>query len=1200
MRDNLNAALNEMASSPNASAPAPVAALAPVPGSSSTLTLEVASTLASGPASAPAPVDVLVSAPLNAGKVHAGTDNTAYGKNELSYKVNSDGYHDMDMPVQSRQNSALAASQAPFALKTVVVSPGALATPSSSTANPALTTNPALTANPNVASRELITSRGLTADAGTPEPAKKLSQITQFLTGHIALRLNGHAKALQLINLSADAQTLDDMEPEKCQIVYEDCKYSLMMRLVFDSNVPIQQISCSCNNLDIGYMNFEAARLVVLQGSLLDPAQATPTPQAQATYQAQAHQVHQAQAQASPQDQALNKAQAKGHHSGYETNGWLSFTNISHSRPSALGYPFSMLCEMAMFTVIVIFQDGSKLELYSPYLLCASKNQDNSDNIQQMLQKLADFDNSIIGGWLFPNASRDLGKQKTSLIHRDLTHINPDEKDELNQNKNTHRSLNSYLQLLEEIVTCYQTNLAYFCRMGKHSIRKETMLQSPLNVKSLTVAGFQWLMQNSDQLASVNSNKGIYYRGQNYVPLQMVSEVNIKSSDVYENHVVVSFLNVVLNNARHICAELKASVSENTAQVTTLLKAQNATLNSLTTPSVHNNHGRSESLQNSSNTSNDSTGSQNSSNHSNGSNGSPNGSNSSPNGFTEGEAFDEPSNLEHYVSSIARLKTMQLSLSQNLLYRLDSVIDTLNNLLGQYLNMFKLKPDFTLKMPRKTKTFQEIKPYTQVFAMFLKWLNYGEFKLEKDKLFMRVKTLDQLFEYYCLIGLLEMLQANGYTLSPVVTLTVIQDEENEALSQIQSMANMTQAQAQTQAQTLSGQTTEGLTNPLLTKVTDANFNLLARACQITSYAVNSEQDDPTLLESPDTQLVDMQTGTLAAPGQTGTLSFHAKSNVSSRASTNTSGKENEGNGHGNKQEVGKATTQGQVQAQTQAQAQAQSSWQTQEPMSWSGMSGPQLKTQKLQVGPIYTFRYQKANGCLSNPEERLPNTFVLRKGEVEVTLYYQPIISATEFQNRLSLYRTTNPNAIGDFYSPDFVLKFARKIPAQAPQAVITNASPLQLKLQAQAQVKAQAQAQTQPYSASEQAATTQAPGQVGQVAAKVGAQASSDPSKIEENYVILDSKFASRKNIHEYYLDDVIKKYSTQVAVNQECCSPKMVWILQGRVDSHEEPIWKFHSSRLASLYQPATSIGIVTMNACTNNLQQFWQEIQGQIPWI
>lgn len=162
----------------------------------------------------------------------------------------------------------------------------------------------------------------------------------------------------------------------------------------------------------------------------------------------------------------------------------------------------------------------------------------------------------------------------------------------------------------------------------------------------------------------------------------------------------------------------------------------------------------------------------------------------------------------------------------------------------QYSSLFDVQPLVLNTLPRKTNTFCEIKPYAQVFEIIVRWFRYGEYSLEKERLILQVKTLDKLFEYYCLLRLLKLLADNGYQ----------------------------------------------------------------------------------------------------------------KANVKE---------------------------------------------------------------------PVFKFDYVSADEHYQN-EKDVANTYLLSNGEVTATLYYQPVISAVQFENDLTLFKTTKPPAGNpDYYTPDFVLKFA-------------------------------------------------------------------------------------------------------------------------------------------------------------------------------
>ena len=118
-----------------------------------------------------------------------------------------------------------------------------------------------------------------------------------------------------------------------------------------------------------------------------------------------------------------------------------------------------------------------------------------------------------------------------------------------------------------------------------------------------------------------------------------------------------------------------------------------------------------------------------------------------------------------YFAPIITIKNYQTELHKKVLFKLENLLQSLMNLKMQYMSVFAQTGnniDNIMSMPRMTKTFQEVNPYTQVFGRIQKWFEYGEYGLEKEKLLLRVKTVDKLFEYFCLLRLLSLLKENGY------------------------------------------------------------------------------------------------------------------------------------------------------------------------------------------------------------------------------------------------------------------------------------------------------------------------------------------------------------------------------------------------------------------------------------------------------
>lgn len=524
--------------------------------------------------------------------------------------------------------------------------------------------------------------------------------------------------------------------------------------------------------------------------------------------------------------------------------------------------PFLLHYDLVVISFILFFKDGLSKEFFTDYLLCISKSKDDTVNIQSMIQELMAFDDSQVCEWIFSSIKQG---ESNSLY-------------EGKWNKHAYRSLSSYIQLLEQVISCYKNNFAYFKIQGKHMIKQSSVLVTYENVKKVSRDSFDWIMKNTDQLANVPYTSGIQCQGKYYLPYHIKTNASQKSWDVYENRIIIGFLHTVLSNAKQILREFDSDILNEERVISKI-------------------HG---------------------------------------------------SFPEEYCAPIITIKSLQINFCRILLVKLNRSIDTLQNLSKQYEALFDVQVELLKAFPRKTSTFFEIKPYAQVFEIIVRWFQYGEYSLEKEHLILQVKTLDKLFEYYCLLRLLKLLADNGYQ----------------------------------------------------------------------------------------------------------------KANIKE---------------------------------------------------------------------PVFKFDYTSADKYYQN-EKDVANTYLLSNNGIVATLYYQPVISAVQFENNIALYRTTGANKESkNYYTPDFVLKFA------------------------------------------------------------------SDENN--EEYVIFDAKFSSRGNIKKYSLPEVIRKYSCEMGVAAESQAPKMVWILQGRVNTSENVIWRYHNSLLASKYRPITSYGIVSINTAVEIRQRLWNEIRNSI---
>ena len=139
-------------------------------------------------------------------------------------------------------------------------------------------------------------------------------------------------------------------------------------------------------------------------------------------------------------------------------------SDIYANQPFLLNYDFVVL------SFVLYFFDGTSKEFFSDLLLCVSKNQEDVENIKNIIQEIMSFDDSQIGEWIF---SDNRNNDKNSLY-------------EGSWNKHAFKSLSSYIQLIQQVISCFKGNFAYFKMQGKHTIIQSSKLLPYEKVRTLS------------------------------------------------------------------------------------------------------------------------------------------------------------------------------------------------------------------------------------------------------------------------------------------------------------------------------------------------------------------------------------------------------------------------------------------------------------------------------------------------------------------------------------------------------------------------------------------------------------------------------------------------------------------------------------------------------------------------------------------
>ncbi|MDR3232122.1 MAG: hypothetical protein LBT46_00380 [Planctomycetaceae bacterium] len=342
--------------------------------------------------------------------------------------------------------------------------------------------------------------------------------------------------------------------------------------------------------------------------------------------------------------------------------------------------PFQLLYDLLVLSVRITYtnQGGSDV-LYSRYLASISKQSEDTQNAADMLKSLLHFEDEKIGDWMF-------GSSGLQLVPSNL----PGNKVRQPQ---TIQSPQAYIHLLESIVICYQANLQYFNTLARHSIKKKNVVKNYAKARNVSLAGFQWLTQNTDQLTRVSSRTGLYHHGEYYIPDKILMQEPFSNRDVYENQVILSFLLLVVKNAQNVKSMLISNIEQ---RELTLQKMQN----------------------------------------------------------TVRGGYQPP--------AISTIWQMPLQESKEFYEKLKIAAGLLESLYRKYNEVLQCRKFEMKNYPRKTKTFQEVKPYSQVFGQIMNWFRFGGFDMKKNRIIFNLRTLDKLFEYFSLYKLLKMLTDAGF------------------------------------------------------------------------------------------------------------------------------------------------------------------------------------------------------------------------------------------------------------------------------------------------------------------------------------------------------------------------------------------------------------------------------------------------------
>lgn len=110
------------------------------------------------------------------------------------------------------------------------------------------------------------------------------------------------------------------------------------------------------------------------------------------------------------------------------------------------------------------------------------------------------------------------------------------------------------------------------------------------------------------------------------------------------------------------------------------------------------------------------------------------------------------------------IKNYQFNNADLIIEKVSKDINMLKKLYVHYLSFLPCEKIELNVIPKKTKVFQEIQHYREIYELFVTWFEYGEMLLDKEEVLFKIKTIDKIYEYFCLFKILLMIKQHGFEL----------------------------------------------------------------------------------------------------------------------------------------------------------------------------------------------------------------------------------------------------------------------------------------------------------------------------------------------------------------------------------------------------------------------------------------------------
>lgn len=195
---------------------------------------------------------------------------------------------------------------------------------------------------------------------------------------------------------------------------------------------------------------------------------------------------------------------------------------------------FAGIIGLAQISLFITYQNGETEWAYSEYASVLIRASETNKALDLMLKYVY--------------------KNQEDILHRDsrVTEIGK-------QYNEKYEDFWSQIVLLEEIAKVYENNYGYFKANCRYKLEKVDVMDRAEKMQEVDARTLQYISQHPEYLK--NAVTGIRYGMQFFLPSKTLMTQKIITNDIYENQVVISFLEYILNEVESLSEKIQEYIN---------------------------------------------------------------------------------------------------------------------------------------------------------------------------------------------------------------------------------------------------------------------------------------------------------------------------------------------------------------------------------------------------------------------------------------------------------------------------------------------------------------------------------------------------------------------------------------------------------------------------------------------------------------